>query len=155
MSISKKVFVPYTRDQVYRLVQDVERYPDFLPHLEKVELKNASEEDKYREYKFFTSILSRELRFRARTFETQCGSIRTECENKGMKIIGVWKFEENDNGCHVSYEAEYCILNSILNMLFKPIVNMTANRVVACFVKRSHQLYGDTAAAVTTSTTSK
>ena len=60
-----------------------------------------------------------------------------------MKIIGVWKFKDGDNGgCHVSYEAEYCILNSILNILFKPIVNVTANRVVKCFVKRSHELYG-------------
>ena len=81
MSIVKRVFVPYTRDQVYQLVQDVDRYSDFLPYLEKVELKNASEDDEYKEYKFFTNILSHRMRFRAKTFETQCGSIRTECEN--------------------------------------------------------------------------
>ena len=131
-------------DQVYKLVQDVDRYPEFLPHLEKVELKKVSEEDKCKEYKFFTNILSRKLRFRARTFETECGSIRTEYENKGMNIVGLWKFENSDNGCHISYEANYCILSSILNVLFKPIVNMTANRVVACFVQRSNELYGGT-----------
>ena len=141
--IHREALLPYSAENMYQLVNDVLRYPEFLPWCHATEILEK------------TNTL-----MRASIFIKKIGISKSfSTENHlypGEKIImnllngpfthltGEWKFVAiQDVGCKVTLELDFEFLPGLINLPFKKIFEPAANSMLQAFVTRAHQIYGN------------
>jgi len=140
--IKRSAKVPFTAAQMYTLVNDVEKYPEFLPWCES-SVVHARNED---ELRATLTLAKGGLR---KSFST-CNRMQ---KNKviDVRLIsgpfkhlkGSWRFEMlPNNDCRVTLDLEFEFLNKLISLALGPIFNQIANTLVDNFVSRAYQLYG-------------
>lgn len=140
--ISKTVIVPYTPEQMFRLVDDIEHYPEFLPWCGGVEV--GWRDDK-------TTRASLRLNYRGvkQSFTTE--NAKTPPDVISMQLIegpfrsldGSWRFTDlAGRGCKIDFRLSYDFSNRILAALVGPVFNYIADTLVDAFVKRAERIYG-------------
>jgi len=140
--IKRSAKVPFTAAQMYTLVNDVEKYPEFLPWCES-SVVHARNED---ELRATLTLAKGGLR---KSFST-CNRMQ---KNKviDVRLIsgpfkhlkGFWRFEMlPNNDCRVTLDLEFEFLNKLISLALGPIFNQIANTLVDNFVSRAYQLYG-------------
>jgi len=138
--------LPYTVDQMYELVADIERYPDFLPWCAGARIRKRT--------KFESSeIVDADLVIAFKVFREKFGSRVTlypdEARVETAYIDGPFKYLNNrwsivetpsgsDVTCFVDFEFKSMVLQSIIGVVF----NEAMARLVHAFEARAHDLYG-------------
>lgn len=140
--VVKSVLVPYTADQMFGLVDDVPRYPEFLPWCSDAEamlqdtgITRATLHINYRGIKQrFTTENTKEPP-RAMTMSLVDGPFRA--------LDGAWRFNDLDGrGCKIEFNLNYEFSNRLLGSLVGPVFAYIADTLVEAFVKRAGSLYG-------------
>jgi ribosome-associated toxin RatA of RatAB toxin-antitoxin module len=140
--VVKSVLVPYTADQMFGLVDDVSRYPEFLPWCSDTEvalqdagITRATLHINYRGIKQrFTTENTKEPP-RAMTMRLVDGPFRS--------LDGAWRFNDLDGrGCKIEFNLSYEFSNRLLGSLVGPVFAYIADTLVEAFVKRAGTLYG-------------
>ena len=140
--VNKSALVPYSAEQMYKLVDDVSSYQQFLPWC------GASEE------------ISREGNVVVGSVTISKGSVKKSFTTKNIltkneqieiilvdgpfkKLQGFWRFTELKPGaCKVSLDLEYEFSSKILGVVVGPVFNQVANTMVDSFVKQARVVYG-------------
>lgn len=143
MTVVKKArSVAYTCEQMYHLVNDVERYADFLPYFSSgvVHYKDADE---------VQATLSITAAGISKSFTT-CNRLQA---NKmiEMRLIdgpfshfeGFWRFDEIPEGCTVSLDLEFDFAGRMFSMLLGPIFEQVTDTLVDAFCERAERIYAD------------
>ena len=135
--------VPYSPAQMYALVEDVERYPEFLPWCTGAELHEKGDTELQASIRLGLGELN--SRFRTRnelqppnrmTMELQDGLFRT--------LHGSWDFAQlGDAGCEVHLQVEFEFEGTVHNVLFGAAFEKVCNELIDAFVRRAAELYGD------------
>lgn len=140
--VNKSALVPFSAEQMYKLVDDVTSYQDFLPWC------GGSDELSREEGVVVASVTIRKGSVN-KTFTTQNTShdmqkIHMELvEGPFKQLVGYWYFTElKDDACKVSLELEYEFSNRLLGMVVGPVFNQIANAMVDSFVERARTVYG-------------
>lgn len=139
--------VKHTPDQMFDLVADVERYPEFLPLCESLRIVRSTNDEHGREvlvaamgvgYKAiketFTSRVTldpKEQRILVRYVD---GPFR-HLENR-------WEFKPAGQGCSVEFFIEYEFRSRMLGMLMGSMFDQAFRRFSAAFEERAHRVYG-------------
>lgn len=141
--------VPFTAEQMFALVADVERYPEFVPLCEGLRIKSrgriADAEVLIAEmtvgYKAiretFTSRVMLRPSERTVTAEAIEGPFRT-LDNR-------WSFTPVTGGCDVRFYISYEIRSLMLQMLAGAVFDKAFRRFADAFEARARQVYGATA----------
>ncbi|MEM8824641.1 MAG: type II toxin-antitoxin system RatA family toxin [Pseudomonadota bacterium] len=143
--------VPYSADQMYDLVADVARYPDFLPWTAAARIRSR-EDTPDGEVILADLVISFKVfreRFGSRvTLHPERKVIETEYIDGPFKHLqSEWRFEDRpDGGCTVHFWVDFEFRNRIIGRVVGAVFNEAMERVVRAFVKRADQLYGDAAA---------
>jgi coenzyme Q-binding protein COQ10 len=135
--------LPYTLDQLFDLVADVERYPDFLPwclgcHITEQLDKNSFRADLTIGYKFFRETFISEVHLTPKT------ALRVNYINGPMRnLSNKWTFIDNHDGTttidfFIDFEFHNRLLGAVMDMFF----NEAFRRMVAAFESRAHEVYG-------------
>lgn len=134
--------LPYTPEQMFELVADVERYPEFLPWC------IASRITKREEGAFYADLvigykLIRE-KFGSKVTTEHPGHIHVEYLSGPMKYLSNhWYFvAETDGGCTIDFFVDFEFRNPVLQKLMGLFFNEAVRRMVAAFEGRARQLYG-------------
>lgn len=140
--VSRNALVPYSADQMFALVKDVERYPDFLPWCIGSTLHSMDEE------------------FIEASLELQRGGIRKSFRTRNglgpgremsialvggpfSHLAGDWKFEQlGDDGSKVSLVLEFEFENRVTDVLFGRYFEDTCNSLIDSFIARAKKIYG-------------
>lgn len=139
--ISRSALVPYSPEQMYRLVDNISEYPQFLPwcgqaqeYERNAEMVKASVEiAKGAITKSFTTLNRLQPHH----------SIEMSLVDGPFKHLhGFWRFTPLDTACKVSFDLEFEFSNKIVAFAIGPIFNQVANTLVDSFVKRAHETYG-------------
>lgn len=140
--------LPYTARQMYDLVADVARYPEFLPWTAAARIRSRQpiegglgevmEADLVISFKVFRE------RFGSRvTLLPAEGRILTEYLDGPFKHLkSVWRFAEREQGCEVSFDVDFEFRNAILAGIIGLVFNEAMQRVVRAFEARAAKLYG-------------
>ncbi len=140
--VNKSALVPYSAEQMYKLVDDVSSYQQFLPWC------GASEEIS-REGNVVVGSVTIEKGSVNKSFTTK--NIMSENEQIEMTLVdgpfkklhGFWMFKELKAGaCKVSLNLEYEFSSKILGVVVGPVFNQVANTMVDSFVKQAKLVYG-------------
>ena len=140
--VNRSVLVNHKPEQMFALVDDVERYPEFLPWCggARVSFRDdartrATIEIRYRGIKqgFTTENTKRP----PSEMDIQL------VEGPFRELDGQWRFTALGEGaCKVEFRLRYEFSNRLLARLLGPVFEFIANNFVEAFVKRAERIYG-------------
>ena len=133
---------PYTPDQLFDLVADVERYPEFLPWCRAARIRS-------RDGSGFTADLVigfkmvRE-RYTSRVVLDKPREVRAEAIDGLFKALeNRWRFVAlPDGGTEVDFSVSFEFRSKVLQALIQSLFAEAVRRMVAAFEARAKALYG-------------
>lgn len=139
--------LPYSAREMYDLVADVARYPDFLPWTAAARVRSRKpvpgggelmEADLVISFKVFRE------RFGSRvTLWPEEGRIDTEYLDGPFRYMkSHWRFEDREEGCEVSFFVDFEFKSAVLQKLIGVVFNEAMQRIVRAFEDRAKALYG-------------
>ncbi len=138
--------LPYTAQQMYDLVADVARYPEFLPWTAAARIRS-------RRPVAGGEVMEADLVISFKVFRERFGSrvtllpddmrILTEYIDGPFKHLkSVWTFRDLPaGGCDVAFEVDFEFKNAILSGIIGLVFNEAMQRVVRAFEARAQNLY--------------
>lgn len=139
---AEKRNLPYTPKQLYDLVADVKKYPEFLPWCLKSRI-TKEEGDVFYADLIIGYKMMRE-KFGSKVTLDESDHIHVEYLSGPMKYLSNhWRFiEEEDGSCTIDFFVDFEFKNRILQNLIGVFFNEVVQRMVGAFEMRAHDLYG-------------
>ncbi|MFZ1471061.1 MAG: type II toxin-antitoxin system RatA family toxin [Paracoccaceae bacterium] len=142
--------LPYTAQQMYDLVADVARYPEFLPWNSAARIRTRQP---LAGGSAGAEVMEADLVISFKVFRERFGSrvtllpadwqILTEYLDGPFKYMkSTWTFRERPGGCEVEFFVDFEFRNAILQGIIGLVFNDAMHRVVRAFERRAAQLYG-------------
>jgi coenzyme Q-binding protein COQ10 len=145
--------LPYTAEQMYDLVADVDDYPRFIPWIAASRVRSVTPEGD-REVMLADLIVGFKMfreRFLSRvTMWEGTRRIDTEyIEGPFKHMNSTWKFRDlEDGGCEVAFDVDFEFKNRLLQGAAGLFFQDAMQRIVRAFEARAKVLYGHDATAV-------
>jgi ribosome-associated toxin RatA of RatAB toxin-antitoxin module len=141
-SVNKSALVEYKPQDMFNIVNDVEKYPEFLPWCGSSQVLSRTGD----EVKASVEISHSGIK---KTFVT-LNRIQTDkfiemqlVEGPFKHLHGFWRFAPlGDKGCKVTLDLEYEFSSKLLGMAIGPVFSQIANTLVDAFCKRAETIYG-------------
>ncbi|MEP2642747.1 type II toxin-antitoxin system RatA family toxin [Roseobacter sp.] len=138
--------LPYNARQMYDLVADVGRYPQFLPWCSAARVKSVTPQGNTQvmEADLIVSFKVFRERFTSRVVLTEADlKLDTEYLDGPFKYMkSNWEFRDVDGGCEVQFFVDFAFKNMILERLIGVVFNEAMQRIVRAFEARAEALYG-------------
>lgn len=139
--------LPYTPDQLFRLVGDVARYPQFVPWITSMRTWNA------REISATENALDAEagvgFAFLKERFSTR---VRRDAAQRLISVSLIsgpfrrlenrWRFVDDGQGTRVEFEIDFEFKSRLLEGLLSANFAHAVNRLMSCFEDEARRLYG-------------
>ena len=138
--------MPYSAQQMYDLVADVQSYPQFLPWCSGARIRSRTPQGD-------AEVMLADLIISFKVFRESFGSrVILHPEDKVIETAYIdgpfrhmesrWAFQDVEGGCEVSFDVDFefksRLLQGAANMFFQDAMQ----RVVRAFERRAHELYG-------------
>ncbi|KQZ13670.1 MULTISPECIES: type II toxin-antitoxin system RatA family toxin [unclassified Mesorhizobium] len=138
--------VAHTPDQMFALVADVEKYPQFLPLCESLTVRSRKERDGRTILVADMSIGYKAIR---ETFTTQVllkpdeRVIEVKYIDGPFKYLtNIWSFEPASDGCFVRFFIDYEFKSRILAAVMGTMFDRAFRMFAEAFEKRADAIYG-------------
>jgi ribosome-associated toxin RatA of RatAB toxin-antitoxin module len=144
-TVHKSVLIWYSAEEMFDLVTDVDRYPEFLPWCDKASAHERTETGMLAEIGIAFAGLHQTFRTRNEHVPGREVHIRL-VEGPFSRLEGRWTFtplgNEKQRACKVELELHYGFDNATLSRLVGPVFDKIASSMVDAFVKRAEHVYG-------------
>ena len=140
--IHRFALVSYRPEQMFELVRDVARYPEFLPWVRGAEVH---EEDVDRQLATLeVRIAGITQRFTTENFLEQPTRLSMRLHRGGFdRLSGTWAFKAlGDIGTRVSLDLNFALPGSVLMAPFQKGFGRMADRMVDDFCRRAESIHG-------------
>ncbi len=136
--------LPYTPEQLFALVADVERYPEFLPWCVAARIRERRPDlivaDLVIGFKMFRE------RFTSRVKLDPPRRIDVAYTEGPFRYLdNHWIFEPVPEGCRIDFFVDFEFKSRLLQRLIEVLFSEAVRRMVAAFEHRAQQLYGGSA----------
>jgi len=134
--------LPFTQEQLFNLVADVERYPEFLPWCLAVRMKKREETmleaDLVIGFKMFRES------FTSRVDLERPQRIDVTYLSGPLKYLNNhWRFFPVEEGCIIDFYVNFEFRSRVFQSLVGALFNEAVSRMVRAFEARAHALYGE------------
>ena len=142
-TVTRSLILPYSTAEMYSLVDDVDRYHEFLPWCEiSAVLK--------RERSAVTARIGVCFKGLSTAFTTRNRLISDEeitielVEGPFDHLTGGWRFSSLDEkACRVSLEMRFSLAGRLANQTITPVFKHICSTLVESFAERARELYGE------------
>ncbi|MBV9859329.1 MAG: type II toxin-antitoxin system RatA family toxin [Alphaproteobacteria bacterium] len=134
-------FLPYSPEQLFALVADVERYPEFLPWCVGARIRER------RPDRIVADLIIGFRMFRER-FSSQVALDPprridvTYSEGPFRYLTNHWVFEPAPGGCRIDFFVDFEFKSRVLQKVIELLFGEAVRRMVAAFEARARDLYG-------------
>ena len=135
--------LPYRPDQIFDLVADVAKYPEFLPWCTGARIREARDEMLLADLMIGFKMVRE--KFTSRVWLNRPESrIDVEFIDGPFKYLkNHWTFEPTAEGhCRIAFYLEFEFKSMVLQKLIGVLFHEAVKRMVAAFESRAVQLYG-------------
>lgn len=138
---TEQKLLPYSQQQLFALVSDVGRYPEFLPWCIGARVYNRQSE------RFDADVIIGFKMFREKftsrvTFEEH-KSVDVDYITGPMKrLYNHWRFIPQGTGCLVDFEVDFEFDSRMLEQMIGKVFTEATERMIGAFENRAHALYG-------------
>jgi ribosome-associated toxin RatA of RatAB toxin-antitoxin module len=140
--VDRSALVTATPAQMFALVDDVPRYPEFLPGCVAARLESVSANERIAALEIVRGGVR--LEFTTRNSITPPAEILMELvRGPFTQLIGRWSFEPiGEQGSRVGFHVEFEFKNRLLGLALNSVFESVCDRIVDSFVVRARQVYG-------------
>jgi coenzyme Q-binding protein COQ10 len=144
---AEKKLVPYRADQLFDLVADVGRYPEFLPWCVGARVRSRTEAEMVADMTIGFGPFRES--FTSRVGLERPEHIHVRYENGPFRYLNnQWIFRPHPQGCMVDFAVDFEFRSRILQAAIGAVFNEAVRRMVNAFLKRARALYGPPTATV-------
>lgn len=141
-NISKTAVVPYSAEQMYALVNDIESYPEFLPWCTGASVQNRTDTGLIAS----VSLAAGRIQHSFTTENTMRPGRQIDVRlisGPFSYLNGTWKFEPAGNSlCRIDLQMNFEFRNKLLKLTLSPVFNQFMTRLVSAFVERAEKIHG-------------
>lgn len=150
---AEKRVVPYTSEQMFELIADIESYPEFLPWCAAARIRSRRTEGD-------AEIIDGDLIISFKVFRETFGSrVTLRPDARSIKVAYLegpfkhmnnhWKFKDLPDGqCEIDFFVDFEFRSRTLQALIGLVFDEAMRRVVGAFEKRAAVRYGPRARVV-------
>lgn len=140
--IQRSALLPYSAAAMYSLINDVAKYPEFLPWCSASEVLEETEYFMRAGLMIAKGHLSQRFVTKNTLVPNQSISMALE-EGPFSQLQGTWEFKAlGENACKISLDLEFDYAGPIIKATLGPLFTQAANTMVDAFCQRAKQLYG-------------
>jgi coenzyme Q-binding protein COQ10 len=134
--------LPYTPDQLFELVADVEKYDEFLPWVSAVRVTSNSETEMVAD--LIVGFNAFKERFTSKVTKERPGHIRVEYVDGPLKYLkNEWRFEPAPGGgTDVHFSVDFAFRSRLFESLAGAMFDRALRRMTGAFEQRAAALYG-------------
>ena len=140
--VHREALVPHSAERMFALVDDVERYPEFLPWCREARVHRVEGE-----------VMEAELVVARGAFRGSFRTLNTRVPGRSIQLglvdgpfhtlQGEWRFEPlREDACRVVLDLRFEIRSPILRIAMEPVFADIADDLVDAFVARARQVPG-------------
>jgi coenzyme Q-binding protein COQ10 len=142
--------VPFTSQQMFDLVADVEQYPKFLPLCEALTVKKCEEGggkvilicEMTVGYHAIRETFTSRVVLDPETLQVHAGSVPEYPSGPFRKVDNRWAFEPAEGGCDVQFHISYEFKSLVMQMLVGSLFDRVFRRYTQAFEERARVVYG-------------
>lgn len=146
--VKKSVLLWYSPAEMYRLVTDVQQYPDFLPWCERADI--LEQHDGGMTARLGLAYAGVRHAFTTRNEHTPDKQVLVRLVDGPFSLLeGSWVFvplgrpgEAVVTACRIEFDLRYAFASRPLEAVVSPVFDKVANTFVDSFVSRAEQVYG-------------
>jgi len=135
--------IGYSPEQLYALVADIERYPEFLPWCIAARLRRREGDLLVADMVIGFKMIRERFTSRVRLDEAgRC--IDVSCVEGPFKYLNNhWVFEDHPEGCVIDFYVDFEFRSRLLQKMMEALFHEAVRRMVGAFEARAHALYGE------------
>ncbi|MBL6785573.1 MAG: type II toxin-antitoxin system RatA family toxin [Rickettsiales bacterium] len=140
----EQVFSPYSKDQLFDLIMDIDKYPEFLPWCCSGRVvsdeNNIIEAELTINFKAFTYSYISDI-----TIDKSSAKYNIRVNQKTgpfKNLLTIWDLKDYENGTMIDFTIECELKNPFLDGVLKIFFELAYKKMIAAFTQRADQLYG-------------
>jgi ribosome-associated toxin RatA of RatAB toxin-antitoxin module len=140
--VERSALVTYSAAQMFALVNDVGRYPEFLPWCVGAHVQELSATEREATLSVARGVLHGE--FTTRNQLTPDARIEMRLTHGPFReLIGEWRFDAiGDRGSRIRFHVEFEFKNRLTAAAFNSVFESLCGGIVDAFAKRAREVYG-------------
>ncbi|MEQ8585892.1 MAG: type II toxin-antitoxin system RatA family toxin [Thalassobaculaceae bacterium] len=139
---AEKRVVPYSPDQMYALVADVETYPQFLPWCVGARIKKREGSVFFADLMIGYKMVRERFTSRVELHPDDRRIDVTYTDGPFRYLNNHWVFREDGEGCLIDFYVDFEFKNLMLQRIMGLFFNEAVRRMVRAFEDRAKSLYG-------------
>ncbi len=139
--------LPYTPEQMFDLVADVARYPEFLPWISAIRVRSNDETAMVAD--MIVGFKGLRESFTSRVEKQRPTRIRVDYLEGPLKHLNNdWTFRpDGQGGCLVDFCVDFAFKNRVFEMLAGQMFDRALRKMINAFEERAARLYADSSTA--------
>jgi ribosome-associated toxin RatA of RatAB toxin-antitoxin module len=140
--VQKSLLLWHSAHEMFTLVTDVKRYPEFLPWCSKADVLEDTKDSMHATLHIDYHGLKQH--FTTRNVHVRDESVTMSLERGPFSSLhGQWRFHAiAADACKIEFELDYRFAGSLLDRAISPVFDGIASTFVDAFVKRAEVVYG-------------
>jgi coenzyme Q-binding protein COQ10 len=138
--------LPYSAEQIYSLVMDIEKYPEFLPWCKQAKIIEIISKENLRadlliNFKSFFEKYRSDVKHGKSTSDIYFVDV-VAIEGPFKKLINRWKFRDlAQGGCEVEFFIEFEFNSFFLTKMLGTIFEKASQKMMAAFEQRAREIF--------------
>jgi len=135
--------VPYSPDQMMRLVGDLESYPDFVPNCSGMEVQQGFESDQ-RLARMGIQFGPINQAYTSRvTMDKTRGTVSAHAiDGPFTHLDSIWRFVPDGEGTNVYFDIEFGFSNPLIATVAEPVFMAKQEEIMDAFMAEAARRYG-------------
>ena len=139
--ISRTALVPYSAEQMYKLVNDVKSYPEFLPGCVGSRVLESSPGQMTAAVEVSKAGISKTFTTRNKLISNQ-SILMHLVDGPFKKLMGGWKFTPlTEDACQIEFNLDFEFTNKLIELAFGRVFKELASSMVQAFSQRAKEVY--------------
>lgn len=139
---AEKRRLPYTPQQMYRLVADIESYPQFLPWCVAARIRRREGDVLFADLMIGFKLVRERFTSKV-TLDEAATRIHVQYTDGPFHYLNNhWIFQPDGDGCEVDFFVDFEFRSKTLQKIMGVLFNEAVKRMVQAFETRADQLYG-------------
>lgn len=143
---AEKRVLPYTPKQLFDMVADIERYPDFLPWCLATRIRKREDRIILADMVIGFKVFRERFTTRVGLNPEQNRIDVTYAEGPFKYLNNHWVFAAHPKGCEIDFYVDFEFRSRLLQKAIEVLFTEAVRRMVGAFETRAHKLYGPPAA---------
>ena len=133
--------LPYSAEQMFDLVADVKRYPEFLPWVSAMRVRQDSSTETVAD--MIVGFKGLRESFTSRVEKKRPDRICVDYVDGPLKHLrNEWHFRPEPGGCAIDFSVDFQFKNRVFEMLAGQVFGTALRRMIGAFETRAQALYG-------------